>query len=71
MDLNLVSAFSGIQQAKTAGEIQMRVAGKALDAQRQEGAAALQLIQSAGQAGTAGDGSGRAAGLGQQVDVYA
>ena len=71
MDLHLANMFSGLQQAKTAQEIQVRVAKKAMDAQRQEGNAVLQLLQSATQVGTAGDGAGRAAGLGRQVDVYA
>ena len=71
MDLNLANTFSGLQQAKTAQEVQVRVAKKVMDAQRQEGDAVLQLLQSATQAGAAGDGAGRAAGLGQQVDVYA
>ena len=72
MDIQLTSSLSGLQQAKTAQEVQVRVAKKVMDAQRREGDAVLQLLRSAtAVAGTAGDRSGRAAGLGQQVDVYA
>ena len=68
--MDLTTTLSGLQQAKTAQEIQTRVAKKVMDNERQQGEAALQLLASASQVGQAGDGAGRAAGLGAHVDVY-
>jgi hypothetical protein len=70
--MDLTSALSGLQQSKTLGEVQIQVAKKALDAQRSQGAAAIQLIQAAtGAANGPGDELVAAAtGLGGTVDTY-
>jgi hypothetical protein len=70
--MDLVSAFSGMQQAKLASQVQYAVAAKTMDMQRMEGAAAVQLIQAATSgAGQAGDAMVAAAtGLGGSLDVY-
>lgn len=70
--MDLTSALSGLQQSKTLGQIQIQVAKKALDVQRSQGAAAVQLIQAAtGGVSKAGDELAAAAtGLGGQVDTY-
>jgi hypothetical protein len=73
MDMDLVSAFSGMQQAKLASQVQYAVAGKVLDQQRSDGAAAVQLIEAATSgANRAGDQLVAAAtGLGGTLDVRA
>jgi hypothetical protein len=73
MDMDLVSAFTGMQQAKIASQVQYAVAGKILDQQRSAGAAAVQLIEAAtAGANRAGDQLVAAAtGLGGTLDVRA
>jgi hypothetical protein len=73
MDMDLVSAFSGMQQAKLASQVQYAVAGKVLDQQRSEGADVEQLIEAATSgANRAGDQLVAAAtGLGGTLDVRA
>jgi hypothetical protein len=69
---DMVSAISGLQQAKTVSAIQMRVARKVLDMQQMQGDAAVKLIQAAGKtADQAGDALVAAAtGLGGAIDTY-
>jgi hypothetical protein len=68
----LVSAAVGLQQAETASKIQYAVARKMLDNQEMQGAAAVKLIQAAGQVQARGDSLVAAAtGLGGSVDTYA
>ena len=71
--MDLTSAVSGLQQSKVLGQVQIRVAQKILDSQRQQGAAAVQLIEAATTGiNRAGDSLVAAAtGLGGQVDTYA
>ena len=71
--MELTAAISNFRQAQTMGAVQMRVAEKALDVQRQQGNAAVQLIQAAAQTGArAGDELAAAAtGLGGGLDTYA
>jgi len=73
MDMDLVSTFTGMQQAKLASQVQYAVAGKVLDQQRSDGAAAVQLIEAAtAGANRAGDQLVAAAtGLGGTLDVRA
>jgi len=73
MDMDLVSTFTGMQQAKLASQVQYAVAGKVLDQQRSDGAAAVQLIEAAtAGAKRAGDQLVAAAtGLGGTLDVRA
>jgi hypothetical protein len=70
--MDLTSAISGLQQAKTISAVQMRVAKKVLDMQEFQGNAAVQLIEAAGNCGAkAGDELAAAAtGLGGNVDTY-
>lgn len=69
--MDLVNAFSSIQQAQTGQAIQTRVAQKVMDSQRQQGEAALQLLAAASLTSGAGDEmTAKATGLGGQVDVY-
>jgi hypothetical protein len=70
--MDLTSAITGLQQAKTLSAVQMRVAKKVLDVQEYQGAAAVKLIEAAGQmAAGAGDAMVAAAtGLGGSIDTY-
>jgi hypothetical protein len=70
--MDLTSAISGIQQARTMSAVQMKVAKKILDMQEFQGNAAVQLIEAAaGAAAKAGDELVAAAtGLGGNVDTY-
>ena len=66
--MDLTSALSSLQQSRTAQDIQFSVARKMLDHQRQQGAAALQLLEAANIA--PGDALvAQATGLGGQLDV--
>jgi hypothetical protein len=47
MDITTAAGATAFQQAKLANEVQTSVAAKTLDAARQSGATALQLLQSA------------------------
>jgi len=68
--MDLTNTISSLQQAQTAQAIQIKVASKVLDAQRQQGAAALQLIQAAAPTAGPGDPSvARASGLGGVMDT--
>lgn len=70
--MDLTAAISGMQQAKVLGQVQMAVAKKVLDAQKQNGAAALELLNAAQNGvSTAGDQLVAAAtGLGGTLDTY-
>ena len=70
--MDLVNAFSGMQQAKLASQVQYAVAAKTMDMQRMQGAAAIQLLESASAgASRAGDALVAAAtGLGGSLDTY-
>ena len=70
--MDLTSALSGLQQSKTLGEVQVQVAKKALDVQRSQGEAAVQLIRAATGGGSQGGDQlvAAATGLGGQVDTY-
>jgi hypothetical protein len=71
--MDLTAAVSNLQASKTIGQVQIAVAKKILDSQRQQGAAALQLLQAAtGGVNQAGDQLVAAAtGLGGSLDTYA
>ena len=71
--MDLTSAITGLDQAKTISAVQMSVARKVLDMQQFEGDAAVKLIQAASQTTSkAGDALVAAAiGVGGQVDTYA
>ncbi len=45
--MDLTSALSGLQQAKVMGQVQIAVARKIMDSQRQQGNAALELLNAA------------------------
>jgi hypothetical protein len=70
--VDLTAAISGLQTAKVMSQIQYAVAGKVLDAQKADGAAALQLLEAASKGGSqAGDALVAAAtGLGGEIDTY-
>lgn len=70
---SLISSVVGLKQAELASKIQFAVARKILDNGRQQGNAAVQLIQAATQGvAKAGDELVSAAtGLGGAVDAYA
>lgn len=73
MDMGLVSGLVKMKQAATLSQIQVAVAGKVLDADRANGAAALKLLDAAS-SGTAKAGDAlvaAATGLGGQLDTYA
>ncbi len=71
--MDLTSAISNFQQANVIGQVQYAVAKKVLDAQRSDGAAALQMVQAASaNFDKAGDQLVAAAtGLGGSLDTYA
>jgi hypothetical protein len=70
--MDLVSAFSGIQQAKVANDIDYAVMRKAMSMQRQQGADALELLASAQKGASGGDPLvAQATGLGGSLDTYA
>ncbi len=70
--MDLTAAVSDFQQAKAIAAVQMKGARKALDVQELQGAAAVKLIEAAGQtAAGAGDALVAAAtGLGRSIDTY-
>ena len=71
--MDLVSAFTGFQQAQVLSQVQYAVAGKVLDQQKLDGNAAIKLIEAASAgADRAGDQLVAAAtGLGGTLDVTA
>jgi len=70
--MDLTSGIVGFKQAQLASRVQFAVARKILDQQEQQGAAAVQLIEAAAEAGaSAGDTLAAAAtGLGGCLDTY-
>lgn len=70
--MDLVTAFTGMKQAQLASQVQYAVAAKTMDMERMQGAAAIQLLQSASAGGSkAGDAMVAAAtGLGGAIDTY-
>lgn len=70
--MDLVNAFTGLQQSKVMGQVQIAVAKKVLDSQRMEGAAAIKLLQAAADGvNKSGDALVAAStGLGGELDVY-
>ena len=70
--MDLVTAFTGMKQAQLASQVQYAVAAKTMDMERMQGAAAIQLLQSASAgASKAGDAMVAAAtGLGGAIDTY-
>ena len=71
--MDLVSAACSLQSARTAARFQVAAAKKVMDVQRQQGAAALKLLEAASTGVTqAGDSLVAAAtGLGANLDTYA
>jgi len=71
--MDLVNSVVAFKQAELASRVQFAVAGKILDAQKQNGAAALKLLQAASSGiSKAGDQMVAAAtGLGGAIDTYA
>ena len=71
--MDLTSAITALDQAQVMGAVQISVARKMLDMEQMQGAAAVKLIQAAGQnVKQAGDALVAAAtGLGGQIDTYA
>lgn len=69
--MDLVNTFSNLQQAQTGQAIQMKVAQKVLDNQRQQGTAALQLLEAAALPAPGDALAAQATGLGAQLDIYA
>ncbi len=70
--MDLVNAAVNFKQAEMLSRVQYAVARKLLDSQSQQGAAAVKLIEAAGQVATnAGDELVAAAsGLGGSLDTY-
>lgn len=71
--MDLVSAFTNLQQAKTLASVQIAVAARILQNQRSEGSSAAQLLEAADSSvAHAGDELAAAAtGLGASLDIYA
>ena len=70
--MDMVSAITDLQHAKTLGAVQMRVAKKVMEQQWTQGQAALKLLHAATQGlELAGDSlTAAATGLGGRVDTY-
>jgi hypothetical protein len=70
--MDLTGAISNLQTNKTMGQVQIAVAKKIFDTQRQQGDAAIQLLQTAATGvSQAGDQLVAAAtGLGGSIDTY-
>jgi hypothetical protein len=70
--MDLVTAFTGMQQAKLASQVQYAVAAKSMDVQRMQGAAAIQLLESASSGASKGGDAmvAAATGLGGSLDTY-
>ena len=70
--MDLTTAITDFQQAKTVAGLQIRVARKVLDMQKFQGAAVVQLIEAAAATtATAGQALVAAAtGLGGEIDTY-
>ncbi len=70
--MDLTSSITNMQHASLVGSVQIAVAKKMLDAQRQNGAAAVAMIEAAGNAiQSSGDALVAAAtGLGGQIDTF-
>ena len=71
--MDIVSAAVNLQAASSVSKVQIAVASKILQSQKQDGAAALQLIQAAfSNVSKAGDAlTAQATGLGGALDVRA
>jgi hypothetical protein len=68
--MSVANLATSMQSAQLSQQIGYAVAGKAMDAQRQQGAAALQLLQSA-QIGPGDSMVAAATGRGGVIDTYA
>ena len=70
--MDMVSAITGLHHAKAMGEVQVRVAKKAMEVQWFQGMAALELLRAATEGmNEAGDALVAAAtGLGGSIDTY-
>jgi hypothetical protein len=71
--MDLTNAIVGFDQAATMSQVQIAVAGKMLQMQQDQGAAAVNLLNAANRTfGTASDELAAAAtGLGHSLDIYA
>jgi hypothetical protein len=69
----LVSGILGLRQAQVMGQVQIAVARKIMDVSRPQGAAAVQMIEAAGevQMQTGDDLVAAATGLGGRLDIHA
>jgi len=67
--MSVANLATSMQSAQLSQQIGYAVAGKAMDAQRQQGAAALQLLQSS-QIGPGDSMVAAATGRGGAIDVY-
>jgi hypothetical protein len=68
--MSVASLATSMKQAETSQAIGIAVAGKVMDAQRQQGAAALQMLQAA-QIGPGDALAAQATGRGGMIDTYA
>ena len=64
--MDMISSISGMQSMQIRREVAYAVAAKTLDAARQQGAAAIQLLQAAAEVGSGG---GSPHGVGDRIDV--
>lgn len=71
MDLTSINIASAIQQSQTYNSVQASVAGLTLDAQREEGIAAVAMIRAAEAIGASHPAFAAATGLGGRLDVRA
>lgn len=70
--MDITTSLVNLKHAQVMGQVQMRVAKKAMDLQEMQGASLVKMIDSAGQmAAKAGDALVAAAtGLGGTIDMY-
>jgi hypothetical protein len=68
--MDLVSGILANNQSNLMQQVQVAVARKALDQQELQGAAAIKMIQSAGQVAAGDPMVAAATGLGGSIDIY-
>jgi hypothetical protein len=68
--MDLINGMLAIKQSNLNSQVQMTVARKMLDNQEMQGAAAIQLIEAAGNVGAGDPLVAAATGLGGAIDTY-
>lgn len=70
LGMDVINGMLGLQQANVMSQVQLGVARKILDQQEMQGAAAIKMIQAAGNVGAGDPMVAAATGMGGAVDTY-